>query len=135
MTGDEPWLTEADATLLRDHARHRCRGYALIANGEYTLIITQRNRLRKPSMLHVSDCLHVGNAELFSAYFERAKLAILCHDRTVLLRVDERLLGKQPRFGIKRERTSYFLGTAVSADEIDNLYSEMVFNDLLFRPS
>jgi hypothetical protein len=130
-TGAEPWLEASDAALLRDHAALGCNGYAIRSETGYALVITRRSPIRKFRWAHVSDVLYVRNAALLARCFEQAKLAILRGDRTQILRLDDRFMGGWTGFGIGRRRHSLFHSRSLDATQIDNLYSEALFQDTL----
>ncbi len=53
------------------------------------------------------------------------KLSLMLKDRTVLLAIDERLLGTRLPLMLPYRRESYFRSRSVDPQAIDNLYSEM----------
>jgi hypothetical protein len=130
-TGAEPWLDPSDAVLLRDHAALGCNGYAIRTEAGYALVITRRSPIRQLRWIHVSDVLYVRNAALLARWFEQAKLAILRGDRSQVLRLDDRFMGGWTGFGIWRPRHSLFHSRSLDATQIDNLYSEALFQDTL----
>jgi hypothetical protein len=135
VTGDEPWLEAAEATLLRDHAALGCRGYMVREGDRRTFVVTRASRLRRLPMLGVSDLLHVGDPELAAKHFGRLKLAIMIAERSVILRCDARLLDAGRWMALTRERPSYFRSFRLQPIDIDNLYSEMLYQDLLAASS
>jgi hypothetical protein len=130
-SGLEPWLDTSDAALLRDHVALGCNGYAILHAGGYALVVTRRSPIRKLRWAHVSDVLYVRDAAVLARCFEQAKLAILRGDRTQVLRVDDRLMGGWTGYGIRRSRHSLFHSRDLDATQIDNLYSEALFQDTL----
>jgi hypothetical protein len=81
------------ATLLRDHAPHGCRGYLMNTDGARAFIITQPSRLRRLPMLGVNEILHLSDPAVVARLCGWLKRAIMRAERSVLLRYDSRLLG------------------------------------------
>lgn len=128
LTGSaaEPMLDAHDRGLVADHRPYACNHFVVAAEREYALMITKRRLLRTMPPLYASDVLHLGNPALAIAHFEQLKAAVLRSERTVMLRIDERMLGAKPPPGIRRRKALYFRSKTLTAPEIDNLYSELV---------
>jgi hypothetical protein len=131
VTGQEPWLDPARASLLRDHRREGCRGYLIRDREAEAFIVTRRGRLRRLPMLGVSEILHVGGPDVAERHFGWLKLAIMRRERSVVLRCDARLLGGAHRLALSRARPGYFRSHRLRPIDIDNLYSEILYQGVL----
>lgn len=125
-TAAEPMLAAHDRELVADHQPYACNHFVVAAESEYALMITKRRLVRTMPPLYASDVLHLGNPTLAVMHFEQLKAAVLRAERTVMLRIDERMLGAKPPPAIRRRKALYFRSETLTAPEIDNLYSELV---------
>lgn len=122
-------LDPIDRRLLSDHRPFGLSHYLLQAPGEseYTYVIAQRRRFGGRQIGWVSELLYVSNKAMAVRYFDRLKRAILWHDRAIAVVSDPRLLGgANAPAGLSRKRPRFFLSETLEADDIDNLYSEVV---------
>ena len=130
--GDETWLDPAHARLLRDHAPHGCRGHVvLVGDVARAFVITQRGRLRRLPMLGVSEILYLSDPAVAVRHFGWLKLAIMRAEGTMLLRCDARLTGGARRLAFWRARPGFFRSKRLQPIDIDNLYSEIIYLDVL----
>lgn len=115
---------EQEKCLISDHRAGGCSVVRVSAQGSSGLVITKRRTLRN---IPVSELLYVDDPQLLVRHFERVKWAIALKERTFMLIADSRLMGPTaPRPILWRERIRMFRSEALKADEIDNLYSEVV---------
>ncbi len=126
-TNDESILssaTEQERFLINDHRPGGCSVVRVSTDGSSGLVITKRRTLRN---VPVSELLYVEDPHLVVSHFERVKWAIARKEGTFMLIADSRLLGPNaPRPLLWRERVRMFRSEILKADEIDNLYSEVV---------
>ena len=116
--------TEQEKVLINDHHPGGCSVIRVSTHNASGLVITKRRTLRN---VPVSELLYVGDQGLVVRHFERVKWAIARKEGTCMLIADSRLLGANaPRPLLWRERIRMFRSEVLKADEIDNLYSEVV---------
>jgi hypothetical protein len=117
-------LDEAGRRILRDHDSSGCR-HTLIRGREGDCHVISNRRVKKG--IPFSEILYVGNPGMLRRHFERVKLNILRLDKTLLLAIDERLIGNRLPFTYPFPRISMFRSRDVKRTDIDNLYSELVW--------
>jgi hypothetical protein len=118
----EPLLEPAHRKLLRDHAETECGHLLASAGGRHCYIIWKR---RVKHSVPFCELLFVSDPELLRAHFERIKLAICLHGGSLLMALDERLLGTRPPLLYPYERVTLFKAKRAGRMDVDNLYSEL----------
>lgn len=116
-------LNPSDLALLRDHEKTACGHLLLEVGGRYCYVVWNR---RVKHSVPFSEILYVSDAGLLRRHFERVKLRILWRDRTLLLAIDGRLLGRRPWLVLPYKRVTMFQSRRLQREDIDNLYSELV---------
>ena len=123
-------LDSDDRKIFDDHAGSEC-GHLAVRDGDdycYMVFIRKHRRLLG---IDVPYChIHyVSNRALFVRHIARIKWHFLTRAGALLVAVDDRLAGKRlgafsriHTLGIPR----YYRGDGVAADQIDNLYTELV---------
>jgi len=117
-------LGERDRQVFDDHKDYACSHFVVVAETGYAYLVTKRRTKR-----HVpfSDVLYCSDIQVFMKHVERVKLAILRQDRTAALMIDRRFLHGHRPLGFNVARRTLFRSRELTAGDIDNLYSELVF--------
>jgi hypothetical protein len=115
-------LNPSHGDLLRDHAGTGCGHLLLEAGDRYCYVIWKR---RVKFSVAFSEILYVSDQDLLLRHFELAKLRMLWRDRTLLLAVDKRLLGRRPPVAFPYRRVTLFKSARLKRADLDNLYSEL----------
>jgi len=126
-------LDDTQRQIFDDHVGCDCLPLSLSAGSEHTLLIVKRrvggnarlNRLfSTAAKVAYSEILYCSDPNMLARHLERAKLAILRRQRTLLLVCDERLFAKLPK-GLLFEAPALYRSSQFSAAELDKLYSEL----------
>jgi hypothetical protein len=118
----ESRLDEAGRKVIADHAATGCRFVAIVNGSQTSLIVSKK---RRKQGVGFTEILHVSEVELFRRNFERVKLALMRKDRTMLMAIDERMLGPRLPLMLPYRRMSFLNSPSIAPREIDNLYSEI----------
>jgi len=123
---DPRLLSPADQLIYEHHHQTLCR-HLFVRGPEgdcYLIYVKAKGRTH-----HFAHVLYLSNPAVFAAAIEKVKLAILFHNRTLPIMIDERLLHgvtlpHTRRLSLATPRL--FHSTMLQAHQIDNLYSEFV---------
>jgi acetoacetyl-CoA synthetase len=115
-------LPPLERKIFDDHQGTKC-GYLLLREGAESCFVVWSRRVRKG--LPFSEILYRSNAQLLRKHFETVKLAIMRHDLTFLVAIDERLIGERLPGMLPYRRVSMFKSKRLTPADIDNLYSEL----------
>jgi acetoacetyl-CoA synthetase len=124
ITGDalERALSPSEHRIVNDHRGTKC-GYLLLREGARSSFIVWSRRVRKG--VAFSEILHASDRELLRRHFEVVKLKIMAKDRTLLVAIDERLIGERLPAMLPYRRVSLFRSSRLTREQIDNLYCEL----------
>ena len=115
-------LGSVETQIFDDHQRTRC-GHLVILNSEEKCYVVWNRRLKRG--VAFSEILYASDATVLRRHFEAVKLQIMRQDRTFLVAIDERLIGKRLPGMSPYRRVSLFKSARLSSEQIDNLYSEV----------
>ena len=118
------YITEDERKAVVNHEGTGCKHLVLGDGKDVCCLVWKR---RKKKGVAFSEILYVRNAQLLLRHFERVKLHIMASDLVGLVAVDERLLGCRPRFVMRYRRVSLYKSDRLEPEQIDNLYSELVY--------
>ncbi|MBV8358968.1 MAG: acetoacetate--CoA ligase [Deltaproteobacteria bacterium] len=128
-----PMLTEQQQRVFDDHAPY-CLQLIAREDHEQAYIVVKRRTAGVPVIswllpsavrIPYSDVLHCSNPRLLARHLERVKLAVMRHQKTVLLVADAELFPERPR-GLTRTAPALYRSSLFRPDELDKLYSEFV---------
>jgi hypothetical protein len=134
ITADRSALVEtlhaADLKILSDHSGWDCGHVVVRVPDGYCYLVFTKKRRRTYGQ-HIPHChIHyISNRGLFLRHLSRIKLYFLHTFGSWFLAVDERLIGKGSVGFSRAYRLTtprYFRSDVLTADQIDNLYTEMV---------
>lgn len=126
-------LTEQQQRVFDDHAPY-CLQIIVREGHEQAYLVVKRRTAGVPAIswllpsavrIPYSNILHCSNSRLLVRHLERVKLAIMRHQKTVLLVADADLFPERPR-GLTRTAPALYRSSLFRADELDKLYSEFV---------
>ena len=126
-------LDDEHRRVFDDHAAYDCLQASLRAGSEQAYLVVKRraggtarlNRLFPTnSKLPYSEVLYCSDPRLLARHLERAKLAIMRRQSTLLLVCDEHLFPARPR-GVSFEAPTFYKSPLFEAHELDKLYSEL----------
>ena len=117
-------LPPLERRIFEDHQGTPC-GYLLVRDGVRCCFVVWSRRVRRG--IPFSEILYVGDREVLRRHFEAVKLKIMWMDRTLLVAIDERLIGRRLFGMLPYRRISLFRSKRLQREQIDNLYSELVF--------
>ncbi|MGH7568141.1 MAG: hypothetical protein ACREL9_04085 [Gemmatimonadales bacterium] len=127
-------LRGTDLKIFRDHSGWDCGHLVVQARGEgadeycYLVFKTRRKRVLGRD-IHLCHIHYISNLRLFLRHLSRIRLYFFKTFGLWLLAVDERLIGHRPVAFSKAHRLRaprYFRSDVLAADQIDNLYTELV---------
>jgi hypothetical protein len=115
-------LPPSERKLFEDHQGTNC-GYLVVQTSAGRCFVVWSRRVRKG--IPFSEILYTTTRDTLRLHFEAIKLKIMAMDRTVLLAVDERLIGARLPGMLAYRRVSLFKSARLKREQIDNLYSEL----------
>jgi len=125
-------LGTSDRQIYADHARCECEHVVFREGDSYCYLVFTRKRRRKYG-LRIPYCHvhYISNRDFFVRHLDHIKWYFLRHFGAWLLAVDERLVGETNELGLFSRSYSlgaprYFRSPVLMADQIDNLYTELV---------
>lgn len=116
-------LDDDQRRIFDDHASYDCLQLALVDGHEASHFVVKRRTMRR---LPVSELFYCSAPDLFVRHLERVKLAILRRQRTLALVAEAPLLRPHRPRGLSIPRVVLVRSPIFDAEEIDNLYSELV---------
>jgi hypothetical protein len=126
----ENTLTGPELDLYRDHADAPAARHLVLATGNRWCYVMFRKDRRKSlrRMVFLVSILHVSNPDLFHSMLRPLARHLLLRHGALGSLAELRVIGRQPRFSELRPdfRPKMFRSTHLTADQIDNLYSELV---------
>ncbi len=125
----EKQLSGRDLEIFRDH-RHAAAAIhlVLVRGDEHCYVVARRDRRKELPVF--ASLLHIGNPEMFNKHLSTFGRHLLYRRGLLCSLVEVRLLGRQPAsaYRVPAPRPKMFRscrGTALPADAVDNLYSEL----------
>jgi len=109
--------------IFEDHAPTDCGHLIVESSGRSCYVIWNR---RVKHSVPFSEILYVSDPGVLKCHFELVKLRILWQDRTLLLAMDQCLLGKRFWLMYPYRRVTLFRSSEIGKEAIDSLYSELV---------
>jgi acetoacetyl-CoA synthetase len=130
-------LEQAERRIYDDHAPYDClQMTARDAGGTAYLVVKRRlrplNRLRRVARsdgIPISQILYCSAPDVLARNLERIKLAIMRHQKTFGIAINERLFPNAPR-AIREEAIAQYRSPGFTPNELDELYSEFVLLDI-----
>jgi acetoacetyl-CoA synthetase len=130
-------LGQAERRIYDDHAPYDClQMTARDAGGTAYLVVKRRlrplNRLRRVARsdrIPISQILYCSAPDVLARNLERIKLAIMWHQKTFGIAINERLFPNAPR-AIREEAIAQYRSPGFTPNELDELYSEFVLLDI-----
>jgi acetoacetyl-CoA synthetase len=130
-------LEQAERRIYDDHAFYDClQMTARDAGGTAYLVVKRRlrplNRLRRVARsdrIPISQILYCSAPDVLARNLERIKLAIMRHQKTFGIAINERLFPNAPR-AIREEAIAQYRSPGFTPNELDELYSEFVLLDI-----
>jgi hypothetical protein len=122
----EAHLAEEDRRVYLDHRDTAAARHAVLVYGARSCYIMFRHDRRKGMSLFVS-ILHVSDPELLHRHFGAFSRFALRQHGAVATLSELRVVGRQPPFSrlIPRPRPKMFRSSALTANDVDYLYSEL----------
>jgi acetoacetyl-CoA synthetase len=125
-------LGQAERRIYDDHAPYDCvHMTARDAGGTAYLVVKSRRRLRRlrSAGIPFSQILYCSAPDVLARNLERIKLAIMWHQKTFGIAMNERLFPKAPR-AIRKKDIAQYRSPGFTPNELDLLYSEFVVLDI-----
>jgi hypothetical protein len=116
-------LTGPLLKIFEDHAPTHC-GHLIVESAGASCYVIWNRRVKHS--VPFSEILYVSDPGVLRCHFEWVKLPILWQDRTLLLAVDQSLLGERSRLMYPYRRVTLFRSSEIGQEAIDSLYSELV---------
>ncbi|MEI9897290.1 MAG: hypothetical protein WDN28_26375 [Chthoniobacter sp.] len=119
-------LTEQEWQIYQDHRPLECRHLLAFKQDRHCYLVSVRMKGRRRYFSHL---LHVGDPDVFVEALEKIRIALLFQNRTPLIILDERLLHGRPTPAsrpIALHTPRVFKSSVLTAEQLDNLYSEFV---------
>jgi acetoacetyl-CoA synthetase len=128
-------LDTADQRVFDDHAPYCFQLVVRDGAGQAYIVVKRRVRrrplplpglprlLQRPAPIPYSEVLYCSDPRLLLRHLERIKLAILWHQKTVMLVTATGKFSQRPR-AIVREYHTLFRSSVFNVEDIDRLYSE-----------
>lgn len=119
-----------DRRILEDHRNLGCHHLALTGPDGYCYLVVTRRKKRRFTVAHIH---YLSNLELFLPHISGAVPGICARLRVAGVQVDERLLrGREPAWSVRGRlpQPRVYRSKDLSPEQIDGLYTEMVFLNL-----
>jgi hypothetical protein len=123
-------LRASDLQIFSDHSGYDC-GHMVVRgpDGYCYLVFTKKRRTRFGRDIPYCHVHYISNRDMFLRHLSRIKLYFLKTFGAWFVAVDERLIGNRSAgFSVRYRLTPprYYKSDVLAADQIDNLYTEMV---------
>ena len=124
-------LGQAERRIYDDHASYDCLQLtARDAGGTAYLVVKRRlRRVARSDRIAISQILYCSAPDVLARNLERIKLAIMWHQKTFGIAINERLFPNAPR-AIREEGIAQYRSPGFNPNELDELYSEFVLLDI-----
>lgn len=122
----EQLLRGEQAQIFREHLPHFCQHLAIHEGERCCHLVFTKTKGRR---FHFSHIQHISDRDFFLEALDRVKFELFLANGTLLTMIDERLLrGRETPHSKIAQMLGHrlFISPRVAAEDIDNLYSELV---------
>jgi hypothetical protein len=130
----EKKLEGQNLKIFNDHKPYRCFHFLMTAKARYCYIVYTKLRRKRVPYCHLH---YISDPDLFAHAYRDIRKSILSHAKAYFLLIDSRLVKNRKlpvSICLPYRAPKQYMSATLKAEQIDNLYSELVMLNLSTHP-